>query len=127
MSLLLFLINNTIFFLIHLINFIESNDQKNPNLLLVLKNIVKEKQLSTVSNVTSNKNRQLFFLNDDEIESSSQNNNNNQQQQHQQPQSQYSSILNTDIGDNFKVWHLLMIFLILWIIFGNYIIHYFSF
>ena len=106
MSLLLFLINNTIFFLIHLINFIESNDHKNPNLLLVLKNIVKEKQLSTVSNVTSNKNRQLFFLNDDEIESSSQNNNNNQQQQQQQPQSQYSSILNTDIADNFKVWQL---------------------
>jgi hypothetical protein len=118
MSLLLFSINSTIFFLIHLINFIESNDQKNPNLLLVLKNIVKEKQLSTVSNVTSNNNRQLFFLNDDEIESSSQNNNNNQQQQ-QQPQSQYSSILNTDIADNFKVWHLLMIFLFLWIIFGK--------
>jgi exopolysaccharide biosynthesis protein len=121
MSLLLFIINNTIFFLIHLINFIESNDQKNPNLLLVLKNIVKEKQLSTVSNVTSNKNRQLFFLNDDEIESSSQNNNNNQQQQQQQQsQSHYTSILNTDIADNFKVWQLLLIFLILWIIFGNY-------
>lgn len=118
MSLLLFLINNTIFFLIHLINFIESNDHKNPNLLLVLKNIVKEKQLSTVTNVTSNsKNRQLFFLNDDEIESSSQNNNNNQQQQ---SQSHYTSILNTDIADNFKVWQLLLIFLILWIIFGNY-------
>jgi exopolysaccharide biosynthesis protein len=122
MSLLLFLINNTIFFLIHLINFIESNDHKNPNLLLVLKNIVKEKQLSTVTNVTSNsKNRQLFFLNDDEIESSSQNNNNNQQQQQQQQsQSHYTSILNTDIADNFKVWQLLLIFLILWIIFGNY-------
>lgn len=122
MSLLLFLINNTIFFLIHLINFIESNDHKNPNLLLVLKNIVKEKQLSTVTNVTSNsKNRQLFFLNDDEIESSSQNNNNNQQQhQQQQSQSHYTSILNTDIADNFKVWQLLLIFLILWIIFGNY-------
>ena len=122
MSLLLFLINNTIFFLIHLINFIESNDQKNPNLLLVLKNIVKEKQLSTVTNVTSNsKNRQLFFLNDDEIESSSQNNNNNQQQQQQQQsQSHYTSILNTDIADNFKVSQLLLIFLILWIIFGNY-------
>ncbi len=122
MSLLLFLINNTIFFLIHLINYIESNDHKNPNLLLVLKNIVKEKQLSTVTNVTSNsKNRQLFFLNDDEIESSSQNNNNNQQQhQQQQSQSHYTSILKTDIADNFKVWQLLLIFLILWIIFGNY-------
>jgi len=121
MSLLLFLINNTIFFLIHLINFIESNDHKNPNLLLIFKNIVKEKQLSTVTNVTSNsKNRQLFFLNDDEIESSSQNNNNQQQQQQQQSQSHYTSILNTDIADNFKVWQLLLIFLILWIIFGNY-------
>jgi len=122
MSLLLFLINNTIFFLIHLINFIESNDHKNPNLLLIFKNIVKEKQLSTVTNVTSNsKNRQLFFLNDDVIESSSQNNNNNQQQQQQQQsQSHYTSILNTDIADNFKVWQLLLIFLILRIIFGNY-------
>ena len=103
---------------IQLFNYIESVDFKQQNLIL-LKNIVKEKQqISTLSNRTIDKNRKLFFLNDDEIESSSQNNNNQNQNINQQQQQQYTSILNTEIVENFKVWHLLFIFLLLWIVIG---------